>query len=53
VPGEPGLHVATGHAMLGMTLAPATGAALAPVVLGERDAAELAPFRIDRPAIRT
>ena len=32
---RPGLFVATGHAMLGVTLAPATGEALAPVVLGE------------------
>jgi D-amino-acid dehydrogenase len=31
----PGLFVATGHAMLGVTLAPATGEALAPAVLGE------------------
>jgi D-amino-acid dehydrogenase len=34
---RPGLYVATGHAMLGITLAPATGEALAPLVLGERD----------------
>lgn len=44
VPGEPGLFLATGHGMLGVTLAPATAALLAPVVLGERPADELAPF---------
>jgi D-amino-acid dehydrogenase len=32
---RPGLFVATGHAMLGVTLAPSTGEALAPAVLGE------------------
>lgn len=48
VPGQPGLYVATGHGMLGMTLAPATGAALAPLVLEGRLARELEPFRIDR-----
>jgi D-amino-acid dehydrogenase len=38
------LYVAAGHTMLGITLAPATAALLAPLVLrGERDAA-LAPF---------
>lgn len=34
VPGREGLFVATGHGMLGVTLAPATGEALAPLVLG-------------------
>ena len=48
VPGRDGLYVATGHAMLGITLAPATGAALAPLVLEDRLVPELAPFRIDR-----
>ena len=48
VPGRPGLFVATGHGMLGVTLAPATGAALAPLVLEDRLVPELAPFRIDR-----
>lgn len=37
VPGREGLYVAAGHTMLGVTLAPATAAALAPLVLrGER-----------------
>jgi D-amino-acid dehydrogenase len=35
VPGHDGLFVATGHGMLGITLGPATGDALAPLVLGE------------------
>jgi D-amino-acid dehydrogenase len=48
VPGRPGLHVATGHAMLGVTQAPTTGELLAPVVLGEPAAPELAPFSIGR-----
>lgn len=48
---RPGLFVATGHAMLGVTLAPATGEALAPMVMGERPPDELAalgPARIAR-----
>ena len=36
VPGSPGLVVATGHGMLGVTLAPATGLAVAAIVRGER-----------------
>jgi D-amino-acid dehydrogenase len=37
-------YVATGHGMLGVTLAPATAALLAPLVLEGRAAPELAPF---------
>jgi D-amino-acid dehydrogenase len=48
VPGRDGLFVATGHGMMGVTLAPATGAALAPLVLEGRLEPELVPFRIDR-----
>lgn len=48
VPGLPGLHVATGHAMLGVTLGPTTGETLAPVVLGGRVTSELAPFSLAR-----
>jgi glycine/D-amino acid oxidase-like deaminating enzyme len=33
---------------MGVTLAPATGAALAPLVLEDRLVPELTPFRIDR-----
>jgi D-amino-acid dehydrogenase len=38
------VYVATGHGMLGVTLAPATAAFLTPLVLEERAAPELAPF---------
>ncbi len=40
--------VATGHGMLGVTLAPATAAALAPLVLEGRVARELLPFQPER-----
>lgn len=36
VPGRPGLHVATGHATLGITLAPATGELVAGLLLDGR-----------------
>ncbi|MGE4428591.1 MAG: NAD(P)/FAD-dependent oxidoreductase [Solirubrobacteraceae bacterium] len=48
VPGLPGLHVATGHAMLGVTLAPTTAEILAPAVLEDRPTSELAPFSVAR-----
>jgi D-amino-acid dehydrogenase len=38
------VYVATGHGMLGVTLAPATAAALAPLILEGRATAELLPF---------
>jgi D-amino-acid dehydrogenase len=38
------VYVATGHGMLGVTLAPATAAFLTPLVLEGRSAPELAPF---------
>ncbi len=44
LPGHPGLFVASGHGMLGVTLAPATAALLAPLVLEGRMAPELEPF---------
>jgi len=44
LPGSPGVFVAAGHGMLGVTLAPATAALLAPLVLDGERAAELAPF---------
>jgi D-amino-acid dehydrogenase len=44
LPGHPGLYVAAGHGMLGVTLAPATAALLAPLVLDGRLAPELEPF---------
>ena len=43
VPGAPGVLVATGHGMLGVTLAPATGVAVAALARGERPG-WLAPF---------
>jgi D-amino-acid dehydrogenase len=42
--------VATGHGMLGVTLAPATGALVAPLVLEGRTAPELVPFEPTRAA---
>jgi D-amino-acid dehydrogenase len=44
LPGRPGLYVAAGHGMLGVTLAPATAAVLAPLVLHGQVARELEPF---------
>ncbi len=44
LPGHDGLFVASGHGMLGVTLAPATAALLAPLVLEGRLAPELQPF---------
>jgi D-amino-acid dehydrogenase len=48
VPGHTGLYVATGHGMLGVTLAPATGFLLASAILEDELPAELIPFRLDR-----
>jgi D-amino-acid dehydrogenase len=48
VPGFQGLSVATGHAMLGLTLAPSTAEILAPAVLDGRPTSELAPFSLAR-----
>lgn len=47
LPGAPGLLVATGHGMLGVTLAPATGLAVAALVRGERPD-WVVPFAPDR-----
>jgi D-amino-acid dehydrogenase len=44
VPGRAGLYVATGHTMSGVALAPATAAALAPLVLHGERPPELEPF---------
>lgn len=43
VPGAPGVFLATGHGMLGVTLAPVTGRAIGALVSGERPA-WLTPF---------
>lgn len=48
VPGQPGLMVAAGHGTLGVTLAPATGVALARA-LDTGASPILEPFRLDRP----
>jgi D-amino-acid dehydrogenase len=42
--GLDGIYLATGHGMLGVTLAPATANLLAPLVLEDRAAPELTPF---------
>jgi D-amino-acid dehydrogenase len=42
--------VATGHGMLGVTLAPATAALLGQLVLEDREAPELQPFDPGRQA---
>ena len=52
VPGNAGLFAATGHAMLGVTLAPTTAELLAPVVLEGRPSLELAPFSLARFDVR-
>ncbi len=44
LPGYENAYVAAGHQMLGMTLAPATGAALARLVLGREPGLDLRPF---------
>jgi D-amino-acid dehydrogenase len=44
LPTLPGVHVATGHAMLGITLAPVTGARVASIIVDGGEPADLAPF---------
>lgn len=44
VPGYRNLSVATGHAMLGVTMAPVTGEAMAALISGTGSPATLAPF---------
>jgi D-amino-acid dehydrogenase len=44
LPGLDDIYLATGHGMLGVTLAPATASLLAPLVLEGRAAPELTPF---------
>jgi D-amino-acid dehydrogenase len=49
VPGHDGLFVSTGHGMLGMTLAPSTGYALASAMTApDRKAPDLRSFRLNR-----
>jgi len=47
-PGVEGLLLAVGHAMLGLTFAPATGALVAQLIAGDEPAVDLRPFRADR-----
>jgi D-amino-acid dehydrogenase len=44
VPGLANVFLATGHAMLGITLAPVTGAAIAGLVAGQTSGFDLTPF---------
>ena len=48
VPGQDGLFVATGHAMLGLTLGPVTGQIISEQVLDGRTTLPAAPLRVDR-----
>ncbi len=48
LPGAENCILATGHSMLGVTLGPATGEAVADLALGRPDRELLAPFRADR-----
>ncbi len=48
VPGLAGLHVATGHGMVGVTLAPTTAEVVAPAVLDGAPPLALTPFSIAR-----
>jgi D-amino-acid dehydrogenase len=47
-PRHPGLFVATGHAMMGLTLGPVTGQLVAQLVLDGRTDLDLGAFRLDR-----
>jgi D-amino-acid dehydrogenase len=47
-PRHAGLFVATGHAMLGLTLGPVTGKLMAEAVLEGRPSPSLHAFRLDR-----
>jgi D-amino-acid dehydrogenase len=51
VPGLAGLHVATGHGTLGVTLAPGTAAAITDLIVHGRTDPLLEAFRADRPAL--
>ncbi len=47
-PGFQNVYVATGHSMMGVTLAPATGKLLSEMITGEKMSLDTSPFRIDR-----
>ncbi|WP_283134703.1 NAD(P)/FAD-dependent oxidoreductase [Rhizohabitans arisaemae] len=48
LPGLSNAYTATGHGMLGITLAPVTGAAMAEYITSGHRPSELTPFRADR-----
>ncbi len=48
VPGIEGVHVATGHAMLGLTLGPITGQLMAEMILDGTPSMEISAFRVER-----
>jgi D-amino-acid dehydrogenase len=48
IPGHRGLYVATGHGMLGLTLAPGTARHVVPLVLDDVRSPELRPFAPER-----
>ncbi|MFF0269184.1 NAD(P)/FAD-dependent oxidoreductase [Kribbella sp. NPDC004536] len=48
IPDRPGLYVATGHGMLGLTLAPGTARHVVPLVLDDVRSPELRPFAPER-----
>ena len=48
VPGHPGLFLATAHGLLGVTLAPVTGAAVRSLMLDDVFPSALRPFALDR-----
>jgi D-amino-acid dehydrogenase len=47
----PGVYLATGHGMYGMTLGPATGELLASFIVTGEEPEELVPLRPTRPAL--
>lgn len=48
VPAFPNVFVGTGHSMMGVTLAPATGLLLTELISGEKTSLNLNSFRLDR-----
>jgi D-amino-acid dehydrogenase len=48
VPGHPGLHLASGHGLLGVTLAPVTGVEIAKLMVTGRTPPVLTPFSLGR-----
>lgn len=48
VPGFSNLYVGTGHSMMGVTLAPATGLLLSELISGSKPSLDLFPFRPER-----